>query len=151
MKTIPVDHMSTMPMLLVFELITALIILTVGIVLVNKLLQNDRKKLLFASGLVGLVAGAAMVGVFFGVDSHVSSTNDANFRAAVTESAQNLNEEQIVALQQQGFITLDEDKSVSYSDEGNGYNLTVFDASENTEAQTELEEKRDQQLKDNDF
>lgn len=150
MKTIPVEQMSAMPMLLVFEILTALIVFTVGILIVHKKVQ-DKKKTLWASAGVGLIAGAAMVAVFIGMSAHVASTNEDNLRAAVTESGQNLNEEQITALKDQGFVTLEDDKSISFSDEGNGYNLTVFDDSENTATQTEVEKKMDQQIKDNDF
>lgn len=150
MKTIPVEQMSAMPMLLVFEILTALIVFTVGILIVHKKVQ-DKKKTLWTSAGVGLLAGAAMVAVFIGMSAHVATTNDENLRAAITESGQNLNEEQITALKNQGFVTLEDDKSISFSDEGNGHALTVFDDSENTATQTEVEKKMDQQIKDNDF
>lgn len=151
MKTIPVEQISAMPMLLVFVLLTALILITAGMWLVNKKMKGDEKKKLLASALVGVLTGLAMLGVVFAVTAHVENTNDSNLRAAVTTSGEKLNEDQISQLKKEGVVTLDENKTIAYSDEANGYNLIVLDSSANNQAQTEEEKKLEQQIKDNDF
>lgn len=151
MKTIPVEQISAMPMLLVFVLLTALILITAGMWLVNKKMKGSEKKKLLASALVGVLTGVAMLGVVFTVNAHVENTNDSNLRAAVTTSGEKLNDEQISQLKKEGVVTLDENKTIAYSDEANGYNLIVLDSSANDKAQTEEEKKLEQQIKDNDF
>lgn len=151
MKTIPVEQISAMPLLLILEIIVSLIVLTGGMLIVNKTIKQNNTKKLLASGLIGLVAGAAMVGVLFGMNSHVANTNEDNLRAAVTESGQNLTDAQFAQLQTQNVVTLDEDKTVVLQDEGTGYSLTVLDTSDNDATQTEEDKQREQQLKENDF
>lgn len=151
MKTIPVEQISAMPLLLILEIIAALIVLTGGMLIVNKTLKQNNTKKLLASGLVGLVAGAAMVGILFGMNAHVANTNEENLRAAVTESGQNLTDEQFAQLETQNVVTVDEDKTIVLQDEGTGYSLTVLDTSDNNETQTEEEKEREKQIKENDF
>jgi hypothetical protein len=151
MKTIPVEQINAMPALIVFEILTALILLTVGILMVNKKMKiNDRKKLV-ASGMVGVLTGLVMVGVFFGVTATVSSMNEAKLHDAVTSAGENFNDEQITKLSKEGVLVVNDNKMVSFSDEGKGYNLTVLDLSANQKEQTDEEKKREQQIKDNDF
>lgn len=151
MKTIPVEQINAMPALLVFEILTALILLTVGILLVNKKMKTNNRKKLVVSGLVGVLTGLVMVGVFFAVTANVADANETKLREAVTSSGENLNDEQISKLKKEGALVIDENKMAAFSDEGNGYNLTILDLSANKKAQTEEEKKRDQQIKDNDF
>lgn len=151
MKTIPVEQISAMPLLLILEIIAAIIVLTGGMLIVNKTLKQNNTKKLLASGLVGLVAGAAMVGILFGMNAHVANTNEENLRAAVTESGQNLTDEQFAQLETQNVVTVDEDKTIVLQDEGTGYSLTVLDTSDNNATQTEEEKEREKQIKENDF
>lgn len=151
MKTIPVEHISAMPVLIVFVLLTALVLITAGMWLVNKKMKGNEKKKLLASALVGALTGLAMLGVVFAVNAHVENTNDSNLRAAVTTSGEKLNDDQISQLKKEGVVTLDENKTIAYSDEANGYNLIVLDSSANNQAQTEEEKKLEQKIKDNDF
>jgi hypothetical protein len=151
MKTIPVEQISTMPMLVIFELLTALITLTVGMVIVNRVMKkNTRKKLVF-SGLVGVITGAAMLGVFFGVSHHVESTNISNLRAAVAESGEKITEEQFSTLKSEEAINLAEDKFMSFTDDGKDSSLTILDLSENEKTQSQEDKDRQKQIEDNDF
>lgn len=151
MKTIPVEQISAMPMLIVFELLTAIILLTVGMLLVTKKITANNRKKVIASSIVGVLTGVVMAGVLFAVNAHVANTNDSNLRAAVTTSGENLNDDQISQLKKEGVVTIDDNKVIAFSDEGTGYKLTVLDSSANNKAQTEEEKKREQQIKDNDF
>lgn len=151
MKTIPVEQMSAVPMLLVFELLTALILLTVGMWIVNKKMKVNNRKKLIASGLVGALTGIAMMGVFFAVHVNVTDTNDSKLRAAVTSSGEKLNDDQISKLEKEGVVSVDDNKTIAFSDEGTGYNLTILDSSANQKAQTEQEKKQKQQIKDNNY
>lgn len=151
MKTIPVEQINAMPALVLFEILTALILLTVGLLIVNRKMKiNDRKKLV-ASGMVGILTGLVMVGVFFGVTATVTGMNETKLHEAVTSAGENFNDEQISKLSKEGVLVVNDNKMVSFSDEGNGYNLTVLDLSANKKEQTDEDKKREQQIKDNDF
>lgn len=140
-----------MPMLLIFELLTALILLTVGMWIVNKKLRANNRKTLLASGLVGVLTAVAMMGVFCAVTAHVAETNDSKLRAAVITLAEHLNDDQISNLKKEGVVTVDDNKTIAFSDEGTGYNLTVLDSSANQKSQIEQEKKQQQQIKDNNY
>lgn len=151
MKTIPVEQISMMPMLAVYEFLTVLILFTVGILLVNKFMKKNNRKKLIASSLVGILTAVAMIGVFFVMTNYVASTNHSNLRSAVTASGEKLNDQQIGDLEREGVVTIDDNKTIAFSDEGNGYNLTVLDSTANQKAQTEQEKKQQQQMKDNNY
>ena len=151
MKTIPVDQISAMPLLLVFEILTAVIIFTVGILLVNKFLKQDHKKTLMGSILVGVIASTAMVGVFLAMDSHVNSTNEENIRAALTQEGETLTDEQITTLKNDTVVDVNADKKIVLTDEGSTYNVIIYDDSENAKTQIEEDKAKNKQIKENDF
>lgn len=151
MKTFPVEQIDALPLLLLFGAITAVIILTVGLLVVNKKISENGRKKVIASSLVGVLAGIAIIGVALTVDAYADNVNKTNLRAAVTESGETLTDEQISQLKEAGVATINEDKTVVFSDEGKTYTLIVNDHSENAKAQAEDDEARKKQILENDF
>lgn len=153
MLTIPVDVVSPMPMLLILELITALIIFTAGILFISKhsMFQNNKKKSMIAGVMLGVVAAAAMFGVYKGVETNVANTNETNLRTAVSSTSETFNENQINELITNGVTTLENSKIVIFTEDGAYGDLTIFDDEENAAAQAEAEKLNEQKMKENDY
>lgn len=155
MKTYPVEQINVLLSTLAIELGIAVLFSILGFFLIRKFAKSRTESLTarFYGAIFGGVAVVAGIIVLAGftTSAALNEANTENLKVAVTEAGYDILPEQLTELEREGFTNVNEDVTLSFSDEATGHLLTAFSSSENDKEQKEQAKEAAEKLKTNDY